>query len=192
MDGCWFDNTDKQLSPVCPNPASVEQRNGKTERSHRAAVDSEHTTSLVTWFFSPSNLMWTKLRCKELCFFLYISHLLVGSVNKCYGSHGCAARRTAEPYLLLLVSACGCVFLSLWRCKGSMVGRTSARRLCAYTLTDVHTHTHTCMHAHTHTHTKGTLKKTAPCNKATKNNRHLLLKPQCLLWSQIRAFPWQQ
>lgn len=104
-----------------------------------------------------------------------------GLINKCYGSPWVWS---SEPYLLLLVSACGCVFLSLWRCKGSMVGHTSAHtNLGAYTL--AHTR------ALTHTQTK-ILKHTAPCNKETKNNRHLLLKPQCLQWSQIRAFPWQQ
>lgn len=137
-------------------------------------------------FFPPSPLpdllMWTEQRFKVPLF--KISHLHVGGgglINKCYGSPWVWS---SEPYLLLLVSACGCVFLSLWRCKGSMVGHTSAHtNLGAYTL--AHTR------ALTHTQTK-ILKHTAPCNKETKNNRHLLLKPQCLQWSQIRAFPWQQ
>lgn len=153
-----------------------------TERSSWVAVDSEHTT-LLTWFLPPSCLICLcepKTGLKKPLFWKKISHLQQGGlVNKCYGSHGCGARRTAEPYLLQLVSACECVFLSLWRCKGSMVGHTSAhKRVCI----------HPCRHAHKQTKV---LKHTAPCNKATKNNRHLLLKPQCLQWSQIRASPWQ-
>ena len=84
MDGCWFDNTDKELlfvksnqsiSPVCPNPcASVEQRSGKTERSHWAAVDSEHTTSLVTWFFFPPQTLCEPNWClKNYVFLIYLT-----------------------------------------------------------------------------------------------------------------------
>ncbi len=105
---------------------------------------------LVTWFFS------------TLAWFAYVNQTRSSFFSNLTPSSGAGKQMlwipwvwSSEPYLLLLVSAWSCVFLSLWRCKGSMVGHTSAHKpVCIHPCR--HTHMHSCTHTHTHTN-KGTL-----------------------------------
>lgn len=152
----WMKELKKQITLHSwrPRASSLHQHlcnGGKTKRSWWLAV--EYTATC----FSPFLIRWIKIR----------------NFKKKYNNHhtltGGLLTKAVDPLGVYFSRLSQCIFLSLCICKSSMLGHTSAHKAVCTHLWQ------TCMCT-----LKTPLQHPAVCNAESKNNRHLLLKPQCL------------